>query len=148
MSSYYLDTSALVKIYHREIGTDTMLRLYHGTDTLFISELAKIELLSTVYRKYREHGITHETLAAVVQKFEDDLDQRYQLIKFSSLVIAEAWGFLCSTAERRGLRTLDSLQTAFFKTYCDSTTIFVSADTVLESLVSEAGFLTLVPSEE
>ena len=148
MSSYYLDTSALVKIYHREIGTDTMLRLYHGTDTLFISELAKIELLSTVYRKYRENGITHETLAEVVQKFEDDLDRRYQLIKFSSLVIAEAWEFLRSTAEKRGLRTLDSLQTAFFKTCCDPTTIFVSADTVLESLVSEAGFPTLVPSEE
>jgi predicted nucleic acid-binding protein len=60
MKSYYLDTSALVKIYHREIGTETMLRLYRGSDTLFISELAKIELLSTVYRKYREHGITQD----------------------------------------------------------------------------------------
>ncbi|WP_446008043.1 type II toxin-antitoxin system VapC family toxin [Candidatus Electrothrix sp.] len=147
MKSYYLDTSALVKIYHREIGTETMLGLYRGSDTLFISELAKIELLSTVYRKYREHGITQETLEALVQKFEDDLDRRYQLIKFSSLVIAEAWEFLRSTAENRGLRTLDSLQTAFFKTYCDSATIFVSADTVLENLVSEAGFQTLIPVE-
>lgn len=147
MKSYYLDTSALVKVYHREIGTETMLELYRGSDTLFLSELAKIELLSTVYRKYREHSITQETLEVLVQKFEDDLDQRYQLIKFSSLVIAEAWDFLRSTAENRGLRTLDSLQTAFFKTYCDSTTIFVSADTVLESLVSEAGFQTLFPSE-
>ncbi len=145
MNSYYVDTSALVKIYHREAGTDAMLTLYHGTDTLLISELAKIELLSTVYRKYREHSITHETLEAVIQKFEDDIDQRYELVKFSSLVIDEAWNLLRSVAETRGLKALDSLQMTFFKTYCDQTTIFACADTSLKKLVKEEGFQTFVP---
>lgn len=145
MSSYYVDTSALVKIYHRESGTQAMLQLYHGTETLLISELAKIELLSTVYRKYREHGITHDTLEAVIQKFEDDLDQRYELLKFASLVVDEAWNLLRSVAKIRGLKAQDSLQVAFFKTYCNPTTIFACADTTLEKLVKAEGFQTLFP---
>ncbi len=145
MNSYYVDTSALVKIYHRETGTDAMLKLYQGTDKLLISELAKIELLSTVYRKYREHGITHETLEAVIQKFEDDLDLRYELVKFSSLVIDEAWKLLRNVAATHGLKAQDSLQMAFFKTYCDPTTIFACADNTFEKLVKEEGFQTFVP---
>jgi predicted nucleic acid-binding protein len=145
MNTYYVDTSVLVKIYHREAGTDLMLKLYHGTDKLLISELAHIELLSTVYRKYREHGITHDTLEAVIQKFEDDLDQRYELLRFASFVVDEAWSLLRRLAETHGLKTQDCLHFAFFKTYCDQTAIFACADTTLEKLVKAEGFQTFFP---
>ncbi len=51
---YYFDTSALVKIYHREKGTETVLNIYKSRDETVISELSKIEFISTIYRKYRE----------------------------------------------------------------------------------------------
>ena len=37
------------KIYHKKVGTEEMLTIYKGSDTLAISELAKIELLSSIY---------------------------------------------------------------------------------------------------
>jgi predicted nucleic acid-binding protein len=49
MINFFIDTSALIKIYHKEVGTEEMLTIYKGSDTLAISELAKIELLSSIY---------------------------------------------------------------------------------------------------
>ncbi|MFC1849998.1 type II toxin-antitoxin system VapC family toxin [candidate division CSSED10-310 bacterium] len=117
MRHYYLDTSALVKIYRRETGSETMLKLYRSEDKLSISELSKIEFLSTVYRKYRDHEITPETLEVVINKFEDNLEQRYQILKLSSLIVDEAWSLLRQFAETYSLKTLDSIQFAFFRLY-------------------------------
>ena len=49
--TYYFDTSALVKVYHTEAGSATVQPIYRGTDEIIISELGKIEYLSTVHRK-------------------------------------------------------------------------------------------------
>lgn len=53
MMSYFFDTSALVKVYHKEIGTDLVLPIYKSEDQIFISELSKLEFISTVYKKFR-----------------------------------------------------------------------------------------------
>jgi predicted nucleic acid-binding protein len=126
--TYYIDTSALVKVYHTEAGSATVQRMYRGTDEMIISELSKIECLSTVSRKYREREITHDALLAVIARFEADLQHRYTVLRFSLLVLNEAWDVLRRFAETRGLKTLDSMQFAFFTIYCDATTQFVCAD--------------------
>jgi predicted nucleic acid-binding protein len=126
---YYFDTSSLVKIYHREEGTETVLNIYKGHDEIVISELSKIEFISTIYRKYREHEISHETLTVVIQKYEDDLKSRYdEILKFSSLVIDEAWNLICRISEKYSLKTQDGIQLAFFKIYCETDTVFVCSD--------------------
>jgi len=126
---YYFDTSSLVKIYHREEGTDTVLKIYKGHDDIIISELSKIEFISTIYRKYREHEISNETVTAVVQKFENDMMSRYdEVLKFSSLVIDEAWNLICSLSAKHSLKTQDSIQFAFYKIYCETDTVFVCSD--------------------
>ena len=113
--TYYVDTSALVKVYHTEAGSATVQQIYRGTDEIVISELSKMECLSTVYRKYREQEITHDTLLAVIAKFEADLQHRYTMLRFSLLVINEAWDLLRRFAETRGVKTLDSLQLPFLQ---------------------------------
>jgi predicted nucleic acid-binding protein len=51
---YFLDTSSLVKIYHKESGTADVLNIYNKAENLIqISELGRIEFLSTVHRKYK-----------------------------------------------------------------------------------------------
>ncbi|QTA80011.1 PIN-like domain-containing protein [Desulfonema limicola] len=45
---YYFDTSSLVKIYHREEGTETVLNIYKKHDEIIILELSKIEFISTI----------------------------------------------------------------------------------------------------
>ena len=141
---YYFDTSALVKIYHTESGSATVQPIYRGTDEIIISELGKIECLSTVSRKYREREITRDTLLAVITKFEADLQHRYTVLRFSLLVINEAWDLLRRYAETRGLKTLDSLQLAFCTIYCDTTTQFVCADATLGDVVQQEGYHILI----
>jgi len=141
----YIDTSSLVKVYHAEAGTPTVLGIYRGDDEIVISELSKIECLSTIYRKYREHEITRDTLNTVITKFEHDLQHRYRVVRFSLLVVDEAWNLLRRFAETRGLRTLDSLQFAFFTTYCDRATQFVCSDATLGDLVRSEGFHLVTP---
>ena len=59
---YYFDTTALVKIYHREIGSDQVIGIYNGEDNITISELGAIEFISTIHRKHREREIDIDTL--------------------------------------------------------------------------------------
>jgi predicted nucleic acid-binding protein len=88
--TFYIDTSSLVKVYHAEAGTPTVLSIYRGGDEMVISELSKIECLSTIYRKYREREITRDTLNVVITTFAHDLQHRYRVVRFSLLVVDEA----------------------------------------------------------
>lgn len=143
--SYFLDTSALVKIYHIEAGSSNVLEIYNSEDSAIISDLGKIEFLSTLYKKFREKEIDEETVNAVIDRFKNDLKNKYKLLKFSSLVLDEAWSLIGNHAKDFSLRTLDSLQLAFFKTYCEDDDIFVCADTRLVKIVKLEGFEVLVP---
>ncbi|KPA09669.1 protein containing PilT protein [Candidatus Magnetomorum sp. HK-1] len=145
MKNYFIDTSALIKVYHKEVGTEKMLTLYKGNDTLAISELAKIEMISSVYRKYREREITLSTLDILVEKFETDCEERYEVLYFSSLVVDESWLLIRQLSQKYGLKTLDSLQFAFFKTYCEKNTVFACADLTFEKLIKREGFNTYLP---
>ncbi|KPA15388.1 hypothetical protein MHK_004398 [Candidatus Magnetomorum sp. HK-1] len=145
MNNYFIDTSALVKIYHKEVGTEKMLTLYKGNDILSISELAKIEMISSIYRKYREREISQMTLDLLVEKFEADCEERYEILYFSSLVFDESWNLIRQLSIKFGLKTLDSLQFAFFRTYCDKSTIFACADLTFEKLIKREGFITYLP---
>ncbi len=142
---YYMDTSSLVKIYHRESGSPIVFGIYKSNDNIVISELSTIEFQSGVSRKYREHEITLDTLHAVIQKFEEDMAARYDIVRFSSLVIDDARSLLRHNAETYALKTLDSLQFAFFKTYCEDDTTFVCSDVKLGKLVEKEGFQVLAP---
>ena len=49
----YLDTSALVKYFHNETGTDAMIQLLNDSDNIvYASELVRIEFLSALMRRY------------------------------------------------------------------------------------------------
>ncbi len=144
---YYFDTSSLVKIYHTEQGTPDVLDIYKNHEnTIIISEVCRIEFLSTIYRKYREKELTDNTLNALIQKFQDDADSRYEVLRFSSLVTDEAENLLQSLASKHSLKSLDSIQFSFFKIYCaDNDTVFVCSDLKLGNLVKSEGFQVMIP---
>jgi predicted nucleic acid-binding protein len=137
---YFLDTSALVKIYHREEGSKYCLKLYVDRSSLIISELARVELHSAIFRKQREKGLNVKALKAVLQKFEYDCEVRYEILNVASLVYDEACRLLSRYAAMYGLRTLDSLQLATFLSYCEKDQdCFVCADRKLSSIVECEG---------
>ena len=141
---YYFDTSSLVKIYHPEDGSKAVLEIYKSDETIFISELSKIEFLSTIYRKFRENEINSETLNALAARFQGDIETRYELLEFSSLVFEESSHLVCDFAQKYSLKTLDSLQFAFFTTYCEKDDIFVCSDRKLASIVELDGITVFV----
>jgi uncharacterized protein with PIN domain len=69
---YFFDTSAIVKIYHEEEGSKAVLPIYSGNDSILISELSKVEFLSTVHKKLRSNEINTETLEALRARFLAD----------------------------------------------------------------------------
>lgn len=144
MKRYFFDTSALVKIYHREAGSEYCLELYLGCSHLIISELARVELYSAILRKHGEKDLNAKALKAVLQKFKCDSEERYEVLQVSSLVYDDACSLLSRHAVQHGLRTLDSLQLATFLNYCErEKDCFVCADKKLSAVVGHEGIQTI-----
>lgn len=142
---YFVDTSALVKTYHQERGSEKAVEIYRSNHKIVISDLTRIEFVSTIHRKYRENAIGLEALDVLIAKFQDDVDLRYEVLGFSSMVLDEAWRLIVDMGRQHPLRTLDSLQLAFYSTYCDEGDIFVCSDKKLNEAVQIRGYDLLAP---
>jgi predicted nucleic acid-binding protein len=68
----YFDSSALVKRYLKEKGTDVVLSLTTREEFVATSKLAYPELLSTFMRKNREGGLREEPLKSILNRLEAD----------------------------------------------------------------------------
>jgi len=86
----FFDTSALIKYFHREEGTDTVIALIqekaHHT---YILEIARIEMLSAVFRRYRNHEISDAQLDIVSKGIEKELLQ-FTIEPLDTLVLQES----------------------------------------------------------
>lgn len=69
-----------MKIYHEEEGSKAVLPIYSGNDSILISELSKVEFLSTVHKKLRSNEINTETLEALRARFLADTLDRFIVI--------------------------------------------------------------------
>lgn len=66
----YVDTSALVKLFHREVGTIELIAFLRQTQgRVLVCELTRIELVSAFAVKIRSGQTTKERLAEVVRQF-------------------------------------------------------------------------------
>ena len=135
----YFDTSALVKIYHREIGTDIVLSIYKGNSLIFISELSKLEFISTIHRKFRNKEIDKNMLNILKEKFLSDIYDRFRILPLTSLLIDIAFELIEKHGKSRHLVTIDAIQLATFSTISDNAVI-VCGDTRLNVLATEIGF--------
>ncbi len=143
--NYYIDTSALIKVYHLEAGSQKIIDIYNSEENIIISELSVVEFISTIHRKYREKEISLNALEMITDKFRDDISDRYEVLKFTSAVLEESWRLIQLYAKEYALVTLDSLQFAFFTTYCEKDDIFVCSDNKLRKVVEMDGHLVLMP---
>ena len=74
MTVYFLDTSALVKRYHWELGSDAVDTLFAEHDRhLMISDLSIIELGSALTKKVREGEATPEKYYRALGLFCQDI---------------------------------------------------------------------------
>lgn len=72
MSVLYADTSALVKLYVDEAGSDEMVRLVSVATDLASSVLAWADVHATLSRRHREALLNDEELRALRVRFTED----------------------------------------------------------------------------
>ena len=74
MATYFFDTSALAKLYHKEVGTATVDEIVQTSDNqIRISGLTVVELPSVFAIKVRTQFITREDAQFLVRQFREDI---------------------------------------------------------------------------
>jgi predicted nucleic acid-binding protein len=145
--TFFLDSSALIKLYHQEPGTERVEEIFAAPDTsVVISELTTIELRSALARKVRTGEITLQAEEEVVANFDQDCVDRFLTEALTSAVIHQAKELLKKHGHQRALRSLDAIQLATFtivRTRWEA--VFVCADARLCEIVKAEGHSALNP---
>jgi predicted nucleic acid-binding protein len=108
----FLDTNAVVKLYHQENGTDNLtdfLTLHQSDLIITISDLTKIELHSTFLKRVRMKQIDLKAVYQVFESFDSDT-KMFNVIEVNHEIKKFAITLLNSVAYKRSLRTLDAIQ--------------------------------------
>lgn len=137
----YLDSNALIKLYHTEAGTDNLVELLdkNADDlVLTISDIARIEFYSAFLKRVRKKEISPKKAQNVFSSFEDDI-YMFNLIEVDSIVKSTAVDLLKNEAIKLGLTTLDSIQLAAAITAHNlfPVDIFVTSDTKLINIAEK-----------
>lgn len=108
----YCDTSALLKLYLPEPGSDEFNEVVEGRDDVLVSDLAVTEIVSAVARRLEQRSLTRETARRLRQAILGRLDEGlYQRVELTRDVHRRAEHFLLAL---RGpsLRAADALHLA------------------------------------
>lgn len=145
MSSYFLDTSALAKLYVREAGTDRMLELASQAETnLVILSLSRVELRAAVQRRVRSRDLSKQNANTALASFNEHLGTVYIVQHVTEALIERALGLI----DKHDLRAYDSIQLAACLTLPmqdSARAIFTCADTRLVAAAKEEGWPVLNP---
>lgn len=148
MASAYLDSSALVKYYHPEVGSAAVLQLVEdATVRCFISRITTTEVQSAFALKLRTDEIDELAFDRLWQQFEDDVTQRrFEVIRVLESHYDEAERLIRKYA-RWTLRTLDALQLAVAIDLHRRTTLewFLCSDIRLCRIAQEEGLPVFNP---
>ncbi len=108
MALLYLDTSALVKLYVQETGTERMLELVHpdAGNSLAIVSLARVEFRAAVRRRERLGDINAGLASELIQSFSRHCASSFQVQPANDMVLDQAAGVI----DRHRLRAYDAVQ--------------------------------------
>ncbi|HMV50183.1 MAG TPA: type II toxin-antitoxin system VapC family toxin [Blastocatellia bacterium] len=149
MPGYFLDTSALGKHYHLEVGTADVDAIFQRQGAqIYISRLAFVEFRSAFAGKVRTNQVTQAGYQHVCTLFETDIARQIiKGIRFSDSDFQQATLLIEKHALTQNLRTLDALQlaialSAFRQGIID---FFVCADKALCSIAQAEGLSIINP---
>jgi predicted nucleic acid-binding protein len=110
LALYYLETSALVKLYIRERGTDTMIQLAsNAADNRFaVLVLSHIEFRSAIRRRERDGDIDPRMASMILDQFHQHAEVRFFRQVVNDVVLEGA----AEMIDRYALRAYDAFQLA------------------------------------
>lgn len=124
----FFDTSALIKFFHEEEGTETVTGIITDDENkVFVSELTRIEFLSALHRRYRNKELNEHSLADAIRGFNEEYIH-FHVEPLGSAIVHEAENLVKDYGKTHGLRTLDALHLATFILIKEDDWFFVACD--------------------
>jgi predicted nucleic acid-binding protein len=113
MASVYVDTSALVKFYYPEEGSDRVEEILLGADRVYLSHLTVVEMASALTQKVRTGDIAKRAESTVWDAFQDDMAAgKVEMVHILDRHFFKAVDIIRKYGPSHGIKTLDSLHLA------------------------------------
>ncbi|MBU1662161.1 MAG: type II toxin-antitoxin system VapC family toxin [Chloroflexi bacterium] len=151
MVTFYLDTSALLKLYVNETGSTWLRRTITTSNEIVLvtTEILIEEVISALNRCVRDETVTQDEYRRLAGGFRYDCHNRYNFIAFKDTIIDTVWNLL----ERHPLRAYDAvhLSTAinvnqWMVLENEAPITFLSADDRLNQAAAKEGLLADNPN--
>lgn len=114
MSRYFLDSSALVKRYHTESGSDKVLRVFADSSCrVLVSRLALVEVHSCFARLVRDSVLSEAEFLRLSTRMKTDVTSRVLFVAaVSGARLQDASTLLATHGLTNPIRALDAIQLA------------------------------------
>ena len=147
MELFYLDTSALIKRYIEEEGTERVLDLTADSTgvQIIILDITPLEARSALRRRQREGDISDSDVYGILDQIEADVSSSFLVQPSTSAVIEEGTRLI----DRHALRAYDALQMAgclVTREQVPGPLTFVCADVRLCAAATQEGLVVLDPT--
>jgi len=142
----FFDTSALIKYFHREEGTEAVVSLISNPNNeVWVSELARLEFICAIYRRFRMKEINEDELNRVIEGFNEEY-LNFKAKKIGTAVLNVAEELVKDLGKYLGLTSLDAIHLATFYLFRDlSEIVFVAADDILIRAAKQIGAKIINP---
>lgn len=147
MALYYLETSALVKLYVYELGTEDLVRLTSDAagNRFAILSLAQVEFRAAIRRQQRGGEVSGTQADLLIESFSRHAEGRFTVQPFTDALLDVALALI----DAYPLKGFDAVQLAGYlmlrSISGDEEPIFVCADRTLLSAARNEGCPTLDP---
>ncbi len=138
MASLFVDTSALVKYYYPEAGSERVESILLKARQVYLCQIAVTEFASALMKKMRTGTLEKEKQVVVWNVFLDDLNTgQMELISLDERHYLKAADIIRDYGRKESIRTLDSLQLVAALDVPD--TKFIAADKFLSRIATKVG---------
>jgi uncharacterized protein len=154
MSNFFLDSSALVKRYLTEAGSQWIRQIANpaGSNSIIVAEITLVEAASALAARHRSpNGISRQERDAAVNLVARHFQTEYQLIPTSKFVVAQA----VTLTQNHRLRGYDAVQLAAALAAHEALRqrdltplIFVAADQDLLAAAQAEGLAVINPHDQ
>jgi predicted nucleic acid-binding protein len=139
----YADSSAIVKRYYEEPGSERVREGWNGAERVFTSRVAYAEVHAALARKHRDKGITVSKLRLIGSSFESEWPAYDQI-----LVDGATLGEVRRLARRHALRGFDAIHLSaalWLRAELGGSVEFWVSDEQLEAAASKERFDVVNP---
>jgi len=132
----YLDTSAIIKRYLREPGTDALNKRFQRGDRLFTSPLTYAEVLSVLGRKRQQGGIDEASYRRSCERFVSDWRFALNVLELNTKTMADLPG-LTRRFRLRGADAVHLSSACWLRDMCLVSPEFAQGEPQVEFAVSD-----------